>query len=129
MISYPNHAPSDLDLTLPGWPVLHNGKPPAFTPQLLGDVAEGARLRLSYRNITDAEALEYLYAHRASAGGFFSLDPLPASVAAGIEDAALADRILAPVGCVWTFAGPPEMERVKPGRSNVSVELVLELRS
>jgi hypothetical protein len=54
---------------------------------------------------------------------------LPADVAAGITDTALADRLLDIAPLVWTVSGEPtRQESVKAGRSSVEIELTSELR-
>jgi hypothetical protein len=127
-IPFPPYRPTSFELRLPGYPVITNNWRATEWPEILGNIAEGASLRLSYRNITDAEALELLLLWRATAGGRYPLNPLPAEVAAGINDAALADRILNIAPLVWVPAGPPSQESVKRIRSGLEIELVSELR-
>jgi hypothetical protein len=128
VIPFPPYRPTSFELRLPGCPVITNNWRATEWPEILGNIAEGASLRLSYRNITDAEALELLLLWRATAGGRYPLNPLPAEVAAGINDAALADRILNIAPLVWVPAGPPSQESVKRIRSGLEIELVSELR-
>lgn len=87
-----------------------------------GNRRSGARLSLSYSNIPDTQAEQFLDHYAETLGTFrsFSL-PIAASIGwRGTVDA------LSPGtgGASYRYAGPPEVTSVRPGISNVSVELV-----
>lgn len=127
-IPFPAYRPTSWELQLPNYRVITNSWRATEWPEILGSLPEDARLRLRYENIPDAEALELLLAWRAAAGGFYALDALPEEVAAGIDDVALANRILDVEPLSWVMAGPPRQESVKNLRSTVDIELKTELR-
>lgn len=127
-IPFPPYRPTSWELQLPNYRVITNSWRATEWPEILGSLPEDARLRLRYENITDAEALELLLLWRATAGGYYPLNTLPAEVAAGIDDVALANRILSIAPLSWVVAGPPRQESVKRLRSGVDIELKSELR-
>jgi hypothetical protein len=128
VIEYPPYRPSDVSLRLPSQPVIPNFWRSTEAPEITGSIPEGAELRLTYRNIPDSEALELLLSWRATAGGAFPFPTLPAQVAAGVENAAMARRITTPTPLVWALAEPPRQSWAKAGRSTVEVFLKTELR-
>jgi hypothetical protein len=128
VIEYPPYRPSDVSLRLPNQPVIPNFWRSTEAPEITGSIPEGAELRLTYRNIPDSEALELLLSWRATAGGSFPFPTLPAQVAAGVENAAMARRITTPTPLVWALAEPPRQSSSKAGRSTVEVFLRTELR-
>jgi hypothetical protein len=128
MVAFPDYAPADLQLKLPNYPVLLNQWRAQETPEILGDLPVGAELTLRYRNIPDSEVLQFLQVWRATGGGMALLDALPASIAAGILDGDLANRILAPGSVGWAMVEQPKQSSAKTGRSNVDVKLTTELR-
>lgn len=90
-----------------------------------------AELRLEFSNITDTNVTSIMAAYKLAKGAFDDLS-LPTAVFNG------ADDFLTPylngssfaTGLKWCFAegSPPSVTSVAPGRSNVSVSLVGELR-
>ena len=128
MIFFPPYTPSDVSLRLPSHPVIPNSWRSTEVPEITGSIPVGAELRLTYRNVTDGRALELLLCWRATAGGAFPFLTLPAEVAAGVENAALARRITTPTPLVWALAEPPRQSSAKAGRSTVEVFLRTELR-
>jgi hypothetical protein len=128
VIEYPAYRPSDVSLRLPSQPVMPNFWRSTEAPEITGSIPEGAELRLTYRNVPDSEALELLLCWRVTAGGVFPFPTLPAQVAAGVENAAMARRITTPTPLVWVLAEPPRQSPAKAGRSTVEVFLRTELR-
>lgn len=128
VIPFPAYRPTSWELQLPNYRVITNNWRATEAPEILGSLPEDARLRLRYENITDAEALELLLLWRATAGGHYPLNALPAFVASGINDAAMAGRILDIAPLSWVVAEMPRQRSVKAGRSAVDIELKTELR-
>lgn len=128
VIPFPAYRPTSWELQLPNYRVITNNWRATEAPEILGSLPEDARLRLRYENITDQQALELLLLWRATAGGYYPLDPLPAEVAAGINDAALANRIRSIAPLSWVVADPPRQESIKNLRSGLDIELKSELR-
>lgn len=87
-----------------------------------GDKRTSATLSLQYQNITDAEAKEFLDDYDAQFGTFRSFT-LPLNVLAGWSEATFIPNV--GVNAVhFRYSGPPQVQAVRPGVSNVSVELV-----
>lgn len=81
-------------------------------------------LDLSYSNVTDAEADQFLTHYYEMQGTFQTFEiPSTASTFAGWTGG--ADSLnRASSGAVWRYSEPPRQETVRPGVSNVSVRLV-----
>lgn len=129
VIAFPAYRPSSWELQIPNYPVIANNWRSTELPEILGSLPEDSRLRLTYRNVSSAEALQLLLSWRASAGGFYPLSPLPAEIAAGIDNAAIAGQILNVGPLVWVVAESPTKESIKNQRFTVNIELKTELRA
>jgi len=128
-IAYPAIRPTDLTLLLAKQPIATHGWQGVWeAPEIAGSLPVDARLDLSYRNITTADATALLVCWRSSGSGFFNLNALPAEVVAGVVTADLAAWIREPPGLVWAWAEPPQHQAVKAGRATVAARLVAELR-
>jgi hypothetical protein len=92
----------------------------------MGDKSFDAKLQLSFTNIDDAQAAEFIQTYNASFAGFFPLT-LPAETVAGIEDIDLASRIRTGQHLVWRYEGPPDVSSVIIGVSSVRVNLTASL--
>lgn len=87
-----------------------------------GDRRTNAKLSLSYDNITDAQAEQFL-THYYETTGTFSTFTVPAATSNGWTGTATA---LNPgsTGSAYRYASAPQITSVRPGRSSVKVELV-----
>jgi hypothetical protein len=123
-ITLPAYTPSRWTLKLPGYPVITNSWRSSAFPEILGNWPSDAEWQLAFENVTSDQALALLLPWRATGGGQWPLDPLPAALAGGVNNTAFARRL---TGTTWTVAQEPRKESVKNERFNVTLELVYEL--
>ena len=104
--------------------------------RLWGSLASGGSLSLTYANLPDNIAKDFIDSWQDTKGG---TDYLETSDGNGIESTdlmfdgmsnSMKARILsATTGARWTYAQEPIVESVAPGISTVKIELIAELRS
>lgn len=104
--------------------------------RLWGNLASGGTMSLTYANIPDNTADDFINKWRLTKGG---MDYLETTTGNGIQDTDAMfdgmssqmklDILTATAGAVWTFAQAPVIESVAPGISTVKIELIAELRS
>jgi len=88
---------------------------------LYGDKRTGMTLDLSYDNIADTAADDFIAHYDETKGGFSSFT-LPTTFRAGWSGDATA--IDASTGNQWRYESPPQITSVRPGISSVTVKLV-----
>jgi hypothetical protein len=88
---------------------------------LYGDKRTGMTLDLSYDNIADTAADDFITHYDETKGGFTSFT-LPTAFRTGWSGNTSA--IDAATGNKWRYDGPPQITSVRPGISNVTVKLV-----
>ena len=88
---------------------------------LYGDKRTGMTLDLSYANIADTAADDFIAHYDETKGGFTSFT-LPAAFRAGWRGDAAAIDVA--TGNQWRYDGPPQITAVRPGISSVTVKLV-----
>lgn len=88
---------------------------------LYGDKRTGMTLDLSYDNIADTKADDFIAHYDEVKGGFMSFT-LPAAFRTGWSGDAVA--IDAATGNQWRYSEPPTITSVRPGISSVTVKLV-----
>lgn len=123
-ITLPALCPSSRELvlatyanTLGEW----QGGSAAF-PRGWSDVPTDARLRLTYQNIADTLASQFVDCWNASMRGILPI-VIPTQTVGGMTDTALRNRVLQPDGLGWRFADAPTITNVIPGISTVQFEL------
>jgi hypothetical protein len=89
---------------------------------LYGSRRTGAELSLSYENILDTQANDFVQHYEEVRGTFGTFD-INADTRAGWESV----NFNTGAGNSWRYAGPPEVSNVRPGRSTVQVSLVAVL--
>lgn len=89
---------------------------------LYGSRRTGAALSLSYENILDTEAADFI-AHYEEVKGTYGSFTINDGVRAGWG----AGSFNIGAGNALRYAGPPEVTNVRPGRSTVQVKLVAVL--
>lgn len=89
---------------------------------LYGSNRTGAELELTFENITNANANEFVV-HYDETRGTFATFGLPANVFAGSSSA----NFNSGSGTAWRYAGPPEIASVYNNLSTVTVRLVAVL--
>lgn len=82
------------------------------------------QLRLSFENVDDDVAAEFLEVHRACRARALPVE-VPAEVLAGMEGD-LPLRLQAPEGSFWYWAAAPRVRSVRPGVSSVSISLEVD---
>lgn len=120
---FPTLAPASRTYQAGDWPVrTYTALSGAEIRIRYGNKRSGAKLGLSYSNITDAQAQQFLD-HYAETEGTFKTFGLPVAVTIGWQGSATA---FSPGtgGAAYRYGGPPQITSVRPGVSNVSVELV-----
>lgn len=99
----------------------------AIWKRSFSNTRSGHSISLEFRNITDAEADQFM-AHYEEMGGSFYRFTLPQAVFTGISSTTLVNRMKAPTSVKWAYASEPKVSSVFPGRSVVSVELIGEVQ-
>lgn len=121
-MTYPSLAPSSRNFNAGDYSYKtfksQNG---SETRILYGDKRTGMTLDLSYDNIPDNQADDFIAHYDDTKGGFETFD-LPAGFRAGW--AGLPARIDAATGNKWRYESPPVITSVRPGISSVTVKLV-----
>lgn len=131
--SFPNHEPTSRTYRTGKWPTTTaTSQSGVVTRRLWANKASGATLNLTYENITDAEADDFMATFDATKGNFDYFSNISSShaVFAGMS-ASLVTEILdetVNAGAQWTFRNRPNIQSVIPGISTVTVNLIAELR-
>lgn len=121
-MSYPNVKPSQRSYEHGDWPVKKfQALDGAEVRILYGSRRTSSKFKLQYGNISDAVAEEFLNHYNQMLGSFTTFQ-LPPQVLAGWTGA------LSPFDpeddLRFRYDGPPNLDSVKPGVSNVSVQLI-----
>ena len=96
---------------------------------LYGDKETDATLSLSYKNLEDGSADNFILHYRQMKGSYTTLDLSGESYDDTLRGGwkGIGDRIKAPSGTLWRYEGQPRVTSVKPGISNVTVKLIAGL--
>lgn len=120
---FPSIAPTSRNYKPGDWPVkTYSALSGAEVRIRYGNRRTGGALSLSFSNITDFQAEQFLV-HYTETEGTFRTFSLPGGVVTGWRGSASA---FSPgsSGAAYRYAGPPEITSVRPGVSNVSVDLL-----
>lgn len=120
---FPTLAPSARSYQAGNWPVKTYTALSGDEIRIrYGNRRTGATLSLSYNNIPDTQAEQFLDHYQETLGTFRTFS-LPVAVAIGWRGTADA---LSPGtgGASYRYASAPQITSVRPGVSNVSVQLV-----
>lgn len=90
---------------------------------LYGDKKSGSKLSLTYENITDDQAAQFL-THFDETKGTYSTFAIDLATRAGWQPSTAPFGFRIGTGAAWRYEGPPEITTVHPGISTVRVELV-----
>ena len=123
-LTLPAYTPTNWELTLPGYPVITASFRSASYPDILGSLPSESRWRLTYENMTNAEALALLLPWKGTGCGIWPLASLPAEAAGGVDDEDFRERL---TGTTWAIEREPVMQSVKNGRFTVTIDLIHEL--
>jgi len=124
-MTFPNFRPSSRRLDPGNWPVkTFSAQDGAEVRFLYGNRRTKMKLDLSYQNIRDTEAEQFLQHFESLNGTFetFEFDS-GSNVTAGWTGAPSVITA-AGTGNRWRYDAAPSIESVRPGVSNVSVTLV-----
>ena len=130
-------APTSRSFRAGKWPITTaTSQSGVRSKRLWGSLASGGSLSLTYANIPDDTAEDFIDSWQQTKGG---LDYLETTSGNGIESTDLmfsgmtanikAEILSATTGTQWTYAAAPVVESVAPGISTVKIELIAELRS
>ena len=120
-MAYPTLSPSGRNYTPGDWAQKkYKAMSGAEVRIRYGDQRTEARLTLQYRNITDANAALFLADYNENYGTFKAFT-LPVEVLAGWS----GSNYVPNTGAMkYRYNSPPQLQAVRPGITNVSVELV-----
>ena len=130
-------APTSRSFRAGKWPITTaTSQSGVRSKRLWGNLASGGLLSLTYANIPDDVAEDFIdrwqqtkggldYLETTSGSGIQSTDPM----FDGMSNDMKAEILSATTGARWTYAQEPIVESVAPGISTVKVELIAELRS
>jgi len=123
MANFPAVTPTALDFTAPEFPVKSNTSlSGVVSRRIFGNRGSRSVLSLSFDNLTDAVATEFLSAWSGARGQLDTL-AIPADVFTGADAALVAYLADGGDQLSWHFAEPPQLQRVVPGVSSVRVTL------
>lgn len=130
-------APTSRSFRAGKWPITTaTSQSGVRSKRLWGNLASGGLLSLTYANIPDDVAEDFIdswqqtkgglnYLETTNGNGIQSTDPMFEGMSADMK----AEILSATTGTQWTYAQAPVVENVAPGISTVKVELIAELRS
>ena len=132
-----NRVPTSRSFRAGKWPITTaTSQSGVRSKRLWGSLASGGTLSLTYANIPDTTAEDFIDSWQQTKGG---LDYLETTSGNGIQSTDLmfdgmsadmkAEILSATAGTQWTYAAAPVVESVTPGISTVKIELIAELRS
>ena len=130
-------APTSRSFRAGKWPITTaTSQSGVRSKRLWGNLASGGLLSLTYANIPDDVAEDFIdrwqqtkggldYLETTSGSGIQSTDPM----FDGMSNDMKAEILSATTGARWTYAQEPIVESVAPNISTVKIELIAELRS
>jgi len=123
---YPAIRPTGRSYDPGDWPVrTYNSQNGAEVRLLYGSKRHNLKFALTYTNISDAGASQFL-AHYEETTGTFSTFRFESDARVALFTGWSGDggALSPPVGVDWRYAEPPRVESVRPGISTVTVSLV-----
>ena len=127
-MAFPSIAPSSRNFSPGNYPIkAFKAQSGAETRVLYGSKRTGMQLALSYKNISDANAELFLDHFDDMKGTYTTFDIVIEGVSPDVKSGwkGNADAIGAGAsGNAYRYASPPKVTQVKPGISNVQVNLV-----
>jgi hypothetical protein len=123
---YPALSPTSRSFDPGDWPVrTYNAQSGVEVRILYGSKRYNLRLQLTYANIPDSSATEFL-THFDETTGTFSTFTFSTSAGVAIYDGwrGSATVLTPPLGVNWRYESAPQVESVRPGISTVTVSLV-----
>lgn len=112
-----------MDFTAPEFPIKTNTSlSGVVSRRAFGNRGSRAVLSLSFDNLPDATAVEFLNSWKLAKGQLESLS-LPSIVFNGASSELSSYLSDGGDALIWHFSEPPQLQRVKPGTSSVRVVL------
>jgi len=122
-MTYPTLAPASRSFTPGDYPIkTYQSQSGVETRILYGSKRTNMTLELSYDNITDTQAQEFLTHYIDTQGTFIAFN-VPAAIRTGWTGASNAFDP-GSTGALYRYAQAPQVTAVRPGVSTVQVELV-----
>lgn len=131
-VLFPSLTPSSRTFNAPKWPTnATTSQSGVITRRLWGSKPSQASMSLAFNNISDDNAALIVAAYHAAQGPTTEV-LLPSAVLSGISAALQSgiSQVTTNSGLHWFFAedNGPSIESTAPGRCNVQVDLIAELR-
>lgn len=121
-MSYPSHKPTARAFDAGDYPIKTFKSQNGVEVRILyGDKRTGVRLQLSYDNIPDTDADDFIAHYDETKGSFLSFT-LPSQFRSGWSGTAGAINV--PADNEWRYESPPSIQQVRPGVSSVKVSLI-----
>lgn len=129
-MAFPTSVPTSRSFSPGNWPIKtfrsQNG---IETRILYGDKRIGLTLNLSYKNVADSVATEFLnHYYSDDVKGTYKTFDIATETLNGYLDGTNNRNVLeadhSTATNKWRYSGPPQVTSVKPGRSTVTVNLV-----
>ena len=122
-MTLPNLRPSSRTFNPGDYPVkLFRTQSGAESRILYGNKRVGGTLELTYQNISDADADLFISSYDTTKGTFSAFD-LPDNAKTGWTGN--SSTFVPQSGLRYRYAEPPDIASVKPGRSTVTIRLVV----
>ena len=128
-MAFPTLVPTSRSFVPGQWPIkTFTSQSGSETRVLFGSKESASTLSLTYKNIADTSADDFVIHFRSVKGTYntFSLNAVGNTNAKGGWTGD-TDAIGKPVGTKWRYDSAPKITSVKPGISNVSVKLIAVL--
>lgn len=123
MAAFPSITPTSMDFTAPEFPVKTNSSlSGVISRRLFGNRGSRSVLNMTFDNLTDEVAVEFLDAWNDAKGQIETLT-IPSIVFDGANSALIAYISDGGDDLNWHFSSAPQINRVSPGISNVSITL------
>ena len=123
---FPVLKPSSRSYDPGDWPVrTYKAQNGAEIRMLFGSKQTNLKLALSYNNVSDTKASEFILHYEETKGTYsiFSLSP-EAKVALLVGWEGMPERLGTPAGVDWRYEKAPQIVAVRPGISTVTVNLI-----
>ena len=128
-LPYPPLAPSSRSISVGDYPIKKYKAMDGVEVRILyGSQESGATMQLTYQNITDELASDFVR-HFRSTKGTYERFPVAQEVYAGWDGDSTtgADQIFRGENARWRYEGPPTIASVRPGISTVQISLITVL--
>ena len=130
-------APTSRSFRAGKWPITTaTSQSGVRSKRLWGSLASGGSLSLTYANIPDDVAEDFIDSWQQTKGGLDYLETTSGNdiqstdlMFDGMSNNMKAEILSATTGARWTYAQEPIVESVAPDISTVKIELIAELRS